>query len=395
MHDRRKHGRDDNSPTEGVEMDDEEGNEQIKSRRLGSLGRIIANTALVVERTESGSRLPPMIDLEALTKLRQNIMTQFFQAFNLGDMIGLAKLVQEQCAETCEMSTPDLLEPIHGRAAIMMLFSLSFENFPDGIYRELPVPSQSQSGYHDAFADNINVVSVRFAFCGTRVFDQPISELYAQVNEHWATVQSQVVMSENNLIDSMAYSWIPEGESSQSHRRQSLSPTTAVAQMNISGIPSTEDKIVLSRSTGIPSSSPSSTAFLHPQSTPASVNHLPSSPTAAASLPLSSTTIPSSMSSSMQNMTLFKTVSSQSLHRKEASAASSPPGSNQLHKQHKSPAWLKKFAKSMSTSFGSVANKIASSLTLKERQTKYKRTMYFEFDVGPENLINKITIAAV
>jgi hypothetical protein len=442
---RRKHRRGD-SPTAGameVPQDGGDGDdEQIKSRRLGSLGRIIANTALVVERTESGSRLPPKIDLEALTKIRQGILANFFQAFNLGDMTGLAKLVQEQCSETCELWTPDLPDHIMGRASIMMLFSLCFENFPDGIYRELPMPPTNQQHHPDPFADNIHVVSTRYAFSGTRVFDPPIAELYAQVVEHWTSVQEQGLIHEGTLIDNMAYSWIPEGREAAMHSNSSSGSRPAGTAMDVDSsnsvavVSDNSDKIMLQRSShgisptnsfqfngGIPSPPATSplatsplggskifkTGFVPSSGAVSSINNhyvgsngaglqlstavassssvaTSSSSAAVGSLPLSS-----SLQSSMSSMSLYRTASSQQMQRIN-SAVSSSSSATGGHKHGKSPAWLKKLAKSLSTSFGSVAGKISSSLTLKERQTKHKRVMHFEFDVSPENLITKITI---
>ena len=162
------------------DIEDENAEEQhIKSQRLGSLGRIIASTALAADRTESGSRLSSKIDNESLKSIRRSVLSNFFEAINIGDMMGLAFLVQRHCAESCLLTTPDLREPICGRAEIMMFFSLMCEAFPDGIYR----PISGSEGIA-----NTNSVSTCYNFIGTKVFSHTLDTLFQNVKEQWEAV---------------------------------------------------------------------------------------------------------------------------------------------------------------------------------------------------------------
>ena len=432
------------------ENDDDE---QIKSRRLGSLGRIIANTAMVVERTESNSTIPPNVDELALFKQRKSLLNQFFEAFNIGNMTGLANLIQEHCSETCELVTPDLMEPIHGRAAIMMFFSLYFENFPDGIYREMTVPIDPSTQVGP-------IVSLRYTFMGTCVLGQSIQLLYDQVREHWLKVQASARIEETSLIDNIVEnSWIPTPKMNASGGMPSIGTsigakdTIPVSNSNSvskslasKGGPSSSTLLVQAinefQSGSASSTSPinmSSTASV--ATTPLPVSQHPQTATFASPLifvPPSSSLKPLPMTLSSESFTTSQSSmhdmlppqpptqsslwslsppisirKSINLGDSSVAAASSiasaiaPPPVPAVTYQRNQPAkafssqpavtpWLMKTLQALSSSFGKVAGKMASSLSLRERQTKHKRVMDFDFSSINENnnFISKIVISS-
>ena len=51
-----------------------------------------------------------------------------------GDMNGLGRFIGQRCSERCVLTSPDLPEPVWGRTELMMLFSLLFEAYPDGVW---------------------------------------------------------------------------------------------------------------------------------------------------------------------------------------------------------------------------------------------------------------------
>lgn len=245
-----KHPRD----TSGGDEDEE----KIKARREGSLGRIIASTVvasfpLVVRTaaTETTSSKPESI---STNEWRTDILLQVIKAFNFGDMNGLATLVRLHVCETCFLVCPDVSHPINGRAEIMMYFSLTFENFPDGIYRVNP---NSTSVFEDT-------ISTTYSFTGTRVFNHPMHELFSQIKEHWSEVKQSVQMGEDVLIDNIAYCWIPE--STMAHPdtlRSTLAhpdtlQSTSMDTSLVTKAPSPNPAFAKHSSASVPSSSPSS-----------------------------------------------------------------------------------------------------------------------------------------
>lgn len=167
-------------------LEDEEENENIKFMRFGSLGRIIASSVAASTPPVSfyfpASIVPRSNNLQA----RKEIAEKFIAAFNFGDMGRLAVLVRELCDETCLLITPDVdhRDCIVGKADVMMLFSLLFETFPDGVYRTL---SSAVEG------DRATII---YSFTGTRVFEQSINCLYKQCRRHIA--EGNVVANPQN-----------------------------------------------------------------------------------------------------------------------------------------------------------------------------------------------------
>lgn len=165
---------------ESSNVDDEE-NENIKFMRFGSLGRIIASsfaasTPPVSFYAGALSQQVSSVNDAQRSESRKHTTVKFVNSFNFGDMGRLALLVRDLCEENCLLLTPDV-DPrtsIVGRADVMMLFSLMFETFPDGVYRTL-----------STVVDGDRVTTI-FSFTGTRVFDQSIDCLYKQCRRHAA-----------------------------------------------------------------------------------------------------------------------------------------------------------------------------------------------------------------
>jgi hypothetical protein len=160
---------------------DDEDNDNIKFMRFGSLGRIIASSFAASTPPVSfyAGALSQQVSLAndvQRSETIKNITVKFINSFNFGDMGRLALLVREICEENCLLLTPDVDQRISivGRADVMMLFSLMFETFPDGVYRTLSTTVDGDR------------VTTLFSFTGTRVFDQSIDCLYKQCRRHAA-----------------------------------------------------------------------------------------------------------------------------------------------------------------------------------------------------------------
>ena len=157
-------------------LEDEGDNENIKFMRFGSLGRIIASSVAASTPPVSFYYSASIAPRSDNSQARKEIAEKFISAFNFGDMGRLAILVRELCDETCLLITPDVdyRDCIVGKADVMMLFSLLFETFPDGVYRTL------SSSVEDDRA------TITYSFTGTRVFEQSINCLYKQCRRHVA-----------------------------------------------------------------------------------------------------------------------------------------------------------------------------------------------------------------
>jgi hypothetical protein len=142
--------------------------------------------------------------------MKKQIVNGFFEAMDLGDMLRLAKIVQDCCHDSCLLVTADLPEPANGKAEIMMFFSLYSESYPDGIYRMIPPPSALSPQSH--LPDS---VSVFYSFTGTKVFEHSFQFLFSEVKEHWKTVQQSADIAAEGLIEKMIYCWIPEKSSNE------------------------------------------------------------------------------------------------------------------------------------------------------------------------------------
>lgn len=189
---------------------DEKLHERSKlKRQSGSYGRVIINTctalpSVIDEAFEIGQRVfyqSRKSLQEANDTTRKDVLERVFESYNLGDMGGLAGIIQENFSDDCRLSSPDLTDEICGKADLMSFFSLMFENYPDGIYRPLPGKASIISG---------NIASTTYNFIGTRVFDQPFNALFLKVKGHWKKVHAYEPTIPGCFLDDISYSWIPE-----------------------------------------------------------------------------------------------------------------------------------------------------------------------------------------
>lgn len=141
--------------------------------RIGSLERIIASTQVARRSSSDIYRdiLPIKSSIDHDNK-RRNITGEFIKAIKLSDMTGLAKIISEDFADNCFLSTPDLNQTFSRKSRVMMYFGLVFETYPDGIWR---IQTQNLVG---------NTMSIVYTFTGTRVFDQPIDTIFKYIYQH-------------------------------------------------------------------------------------------------------------------------------------------------------------------------------------------------------------------
>lgn len=113
---------------------------------------------------------------------RKSISDKIFQYMNNGDMNRLAKFVSDYVCDSLTMHYCQIAETIYGKAELMMLFSLLYETYPDGIRRVVNTSVHNKLIIYD------------FIFTGTSVFDTPLAVSFHQVKEH----EHQLKYSENS-----------------------------------------------------------------------------------------------------------------------------------------------------------------------------------------------------
>lgn len=94
---------------------------------------------------------------------------KIFRYMNVGDMNALSKLVSESLCESMSVQFCQMSESVCGKAEAMMLFSLLYESYPDGMWKLISAEV------------NNKVVTVYYTFTGTSVFDTPLSLSFKQV----------------------------------------------------------------------------------------------------------------------------------------------------------------------------------------------------------------------
>ena len=94
---------------------------------------------------------------------------KIFRYMNVGDMNALSKLVSESFCESMSVQFCQMSESVTGKAEAMMLFSLLYESYPDGMWKLISAEV------------NNKVVTVYYTFTGTSVFDTPLSLSFKQV----------------------------------------------------------------------------------------------------------------------------------------------------------------------------------------------------------------------
>ena len=104
---------------------------------------------------------------------RKHIVTALLTTMNEGDMDRLALLIQNHVDDECRMETSDVTEAVVGKPAVLTLFSLLCEIFPDGLYRSKKITETLQG---ESF-----VITVPYTFNGRNVFNQSVGSLYEEV----------------------------------------------------------------------------------------------------------------------------------------------------------------------------------------------------------------------
>lgn len=146
--------------------------------------------------------VPVFISTEAQDEARKGVVSKFLRCLNFGDMNGLAKVIRENCRETCFLVSPDLFEPIMGKGDVMMLFSLLFEAYPDGVWN---------IGTLVCSKDGTNTISCLYRFTGTGVFCHSINTLFLQIRAH--SIQNPVtenheefqnIINTNRMVNEVA-----------------------------------------------------------------------------------------------------------------------------------------------------------------------------------------------
>lgn len=141
--------------------------------RYDSLDRILAYT--VKASSVSDKNLVKVDASVNYDEERKAISGKIFRYINVGDMNALSKLVSEYFCDSCVMYYCQISDHIHGKAEAMMLFSLLYENYPDGVWKVVNTEVQGK------------VVTYTYLFTGTSVFDVPVAVSYHQVKEHERT----------------------------------------------------------------------------------------------------------------------------------------------------------------------------------------------------------------
>lgn len=192
-----KHKREDSfNALFGEFCDDDDNAACIKAMRYGSLGRIIAQSMKAGAVVDKAKNLAPIKIDENCDAERKQISTKFLRYMNVGDMNALAKLVNENCCETCLLVNSDLTQPVHGKSEVMVLFSLLFETYPDGVWKTTSITV------------NQNIVVYLYLFTGTSVFNTSLDISYNQVKNHIAVLNlsenSEEMIFGNKLVNSVA-----------------------------------------------------------------------------------------------------------------------------------------------------------------------------------------------
>jgi hypothetical protein len=155
--------------------------------RYGSLGRIIASSVAassISDRKVSISEKTP----EQQEEYRKELSMKIMKCLNQSNMNGLAKLIREKFHEASLLITPEVFEPITGRADIMIMFSLLLETYPDSVWTTTNVSNNSSS----------DTITCLYLFKGTKLFSYPLSSLFRQIKAHIAKLPSLTMLGEGD-----------------------------------------------------------------------------------------------------------------------------------------------------------------------------------------------------
>ena len=154
-----KHSRD--------ESTDNDYPQNIKAMRYDSLDRILAYTVQASAVSDKN-----ILKIDTSINYDEDRLTtskKIFRYMNVGDMNALSKLVSESFCESMSVQFCQMSESVTGKAEAMMLFSLLYESYPDGMWKLISAEV------------NNKVVTVYYTFTGTSVFDTPLSLSFKQV----------------------------------------------------------------------------------------------------------------------------------------------------------------------------------------------------------------------
>lgn len=136
--------------------------------RYDSLDRILAYTSQA--SAVSDKNILKIDTSKNYDEERLATSKKIFRYMNVGDMNALSKLVSESFCDSMSVQFCQLSESVSGKAEAMMLFSLLYESYPDGMWKLISAEV------------NNKVVTVYYTFTGTSVFDTPLSLSFKQVH---------------------------------------------------------------------------------------------------------------------------------------------------------------------------------------------------------------------
>jgi hypothetical protein len=155
----------------------------IKAMRYDSLDRILGYT---VQASAVSDKNLIKIDADVnYDEERKATSGKIIRYMNGGDMNALSKLVSEYFCDSLVMYYCQIADTIHGKAESMMLFSLLYESYPDGVWKITSTEVQGK------------VVTHQYLFTGTSVFDTPLAVSFHQVKEHQRGMKSPEVSEES------------------------------------------------------------------------------------------------------------------------------------------------------------------------------------------------------
>ena len=130
---------------------------EIKAMRYDSLDRILAYTVKASAVSDKNIlKVDSSVNYDDERKL---ISGKIFRYMNVGDMNALSKLVSENFCDSLVMYFCQISETIYGKAEAMMLFSLLYESYPDGVWKQSTAEVAGK------------VVTIYYTFTGMYCFD--------------------------------------------------------------------------------------------------------------------------------------------------------------------------------------------------------------------------------
>lgn len=172
----------------------EETAQMVKMMRPSNFERIIAESVVasggkVSSIAEKIARpVVPQMTFEERCKVRKDIVVKFMRCLNFSDMGTLAKVIRENCHERVMYMSPDIKDPIYGKADLMISYSLMMEAFPDGVWKVVSTENEEDK------------VACTYNFRGTKVFPYPLETVLKQIKAH---MNKEVYMSSTPAMASI------------------------------------------------------------------------------------------------------------------------------------------------------------------------------------------------